>query len=302
MPENNITICIFAHNEEKNIVETICAIIDDKKSPFSVYIYANGCTDQTVVLCQKMTKFFPNVQLRESAIASKPLAWNAAFGEHHSEFIIFTDGDVVPEPNAANSVLSALKSHPEAVIATSRQRPKKKGLNFQQRVVGFLQLPLLHEYLYGGFYVVRRQALSDIMVQKGFGKMPCGITGEDCFLEFLLNPNQLVVSECNIYYEPPVFKDYFRYLARIRWQNEQLQAVYGVQSNKTKGCVEMFFHKMVASKDKRYLFSSVPAVMLRVVFKKIFSKKINSIYQSLGPITRDGAIVLNTLTRSNSTK
>jgi cellulose synthase/poly-beta-1,6-N-acetylglucosamine synthase-like glycosyltransferase len=303
MSDNNVSICILAHNEERHIQQSVQAVMAGlDPGPFNVFVYANGCTDQTIARVRDLADEYNNVYLRSLEVPSKPLAWNAAFGEHQSEFIIFSDGDVFPSPNAANTLVAALKTHPDAVIATSRQLPRRQDLNYQQKVVGFLQLPLLHEYLYGGFYAVRRHALAAIMAQKGFGGLPVGVLGEDCFLQFLLKPNQMVVADCNTYYEPPNFKDYFRYLARLRWQNEQLCSVYGLLSNDTRGCIRKLFHKIVACSGKRYLFLSIPAVILRIIFKKVFYKRINIIYRSLGPVKRDGANILNSLTRADSTK
>lgn len=303
IPSTNISLCILAHNEERHIQQCIRAGIYGLPSGFmNLFVYANGCTDHTAERVKELAQKNQNIYLRSLVIASKPLAWNAAFNEQQSDYIIFSDGDVIPEPNAAQTLVAGLKSNPDAVVATSRQMPKKHELNLQQKMVGFLQLPLQHEFLSGGFYAVRRQALADIMFNNGFNGIPAGITGEDCFLEYLLNPGQLIICDCITYYEPPVFKDYLRYLARIRWQNEQLRAVYGVQLADTRGSVRKFFHKVHSCKDKRYLLLSIPAVILRIIFKKIFSKQIDHIYQSLGPVVRDGSGILSNLTRSNSTK
>ncbi len=298
-----IPLCILAHNEETHIQDCVRAVLKGlEPDTFKAFVYANGCTDKTAARVEELARTNSQVALRSLTIASKANAWNVAFSEHQSEFMVFSDGDVMPEKGAVLMLLAELKSKPEAVVVSSRQLPHPQGLGLEQKIVGFLQLPLLHEYLYGGLYAVRRQALVDILAAKGFTGMPAGITGEDCFLEALLAPNQLLISKCKTYYEPATFKEYFRYLARLRWQNEQRWMVYGIKPAARPTLASKFTHKVLASKDFGYLLVSVPAVVMRIGFKALFARKIGAIYQSLGPVSRDGASVLNSLTRSNSTK
>lgn len=102
-PAASISVCVFAHNEEANILGTLSAICDgnDLSRLFPIYVYANGCTDRTVELVEGFAKEHSNVHLRVLPVASKPNAWNMAFSEQKSDIIIFSDGDVVPEKGAA---------------------------------------------------------------------------------------------------------------------------------------------------------------------------------------------------------
>ncbi len=204
IPEPSVCVCILAHNEEKNISRTLAAICSTKEAEsLPVYVYANGCSDGTAKEVTRFAQTHRNVQLCELPIASKPLAWNTAFAAHRSEFIIFSDGDILVEPGAALQLVNELKSFPDAVIATCRQVAIDEGLTFQQKLVGFMQIPLVQNFLAGGFYAVRRQPLAELLEQKGFTALPEGVAGEDAFLDYLVGPERLVVSAACAAYLPP---------------------------------------------------------------------------------------------------
>jgi glycosyltransferase involved in cell wall biosynthesis len=81
-------------------------------------MYANGCSDGTALEVTRFAQTHGNVHLCELLIASKPLAWNAAFVAHRSEFIIFSDGDILVDPGAALQLVNELKTFPKAVTRT----------------------------------------------------------------------------------------------------------------------------------------------------------------------------------------
>ena len=300
---SDYAVCILAHNEEKHIARTLTAVIGAcAESGAQLYLYANGCTDTTVDIAQRFVKRTARLHLREIARASKPNAWNAAFSEVTADYLVFSDGDILPEPGAISRLVSVLRANPQVVIASSKPWPLKQGLGFQQQLVGFMQLPVLQQFLYGGLYAVRRAALAEALSRKGHSLLPEGVTGEDGFLEFILDKGQLTVADCVTFYEPPDLHDYLRYLARIRWQNDQLRMLLGSIPGGDLGAVERLLFKIKMTKDLRYLLLSSCAVSTKYWFKRMFKGRIDRIYRSLGPVTCDGAEILCSLTRSASVK
>ena len=140
-----------------------------------------------------------------------------AFAEQDREFIVFCDGDIVPDPGAAERLVRLLKTEAGVVMATCRQTTQPKGLSFQQKVVGFLQTPFSQDYLAGGIYAVKKSELSQLLQEFGWSGLPPGVTGEDCFLDRIVGGDKLRIADCRSFYEPPDFRDYFKYLACIRW-------------------------------------------------------------------------------------
>lgn len=297
------TVCILAYNEEKHIARTVDAIQSGQRASFPIHVYANGCTDGTISVCQSIAEINGNLNVHELDVASKPRAWNTAFTEHKTKYVVFSDGDIVPDSGAVTDLVELLESKPDAIIATCRQKALTQGLTFQQKIVGFLQRPLHQDFLAGGFYAVRRQALEDVLRKYSFMGLPEGVTGEDCFLDRLVGPERIIIAECYSAYEPPDFTDYCRYLARLQWQNEQLDLFlpsnqcYGFTSFKCR-----LIKKLSYSIRKENFSIALLAVSARYIFKNIFSHKIKKSYKKIGPVHSNGAGVLQSVTRSLSAK
>jgi hypothetical protein len=297
------SVCILAHNEEKNIARTLAALCDDsREAAASIYVYANGCTDRTVKIVRKFGRDHNNVHVRELPVASKPNAWNMAFSEQLVDHIIFADGDILPDVGAAGQLVAELRNTPQAVIATCRQVPLMRGLSWQRKCVGFMQLPLVQDFLAGGFYAVRRQALAALLAERGYTALPAGVTGEDCFLDAIAGTARLRVAECRSAYEPPDISDYCRYLARIRWQNEQLSLLLPQAQVQTADGIRRLINKLKKSRNRARLLPAGIAVSMRYLFKLIAASAIKRNYRALGPVRMDGASILQNSTRSFSSK
>ncbi len=299
----SFSICILAHNEERYIERTIKALINSKKNlEYSIKVYANGCTDKTHEKVLELGIFNQNIQSVEIKIPSKINAWNTAFNEQISDIVIFCDGDVVPESNAIIKLIEDFEVDERRIIVSTRLFPLLNVTSIECLFTGFMQLPLKHEFLSGGMYAVKREKLKEKLSKRNLTGIPQGITGEDYFLERLIEPSEFFMSKTKNFYEPPPIKDYLRYLARIRWQNEQMTLVLGDHRDKEVSKLDLIKRKILGQKNMSYLFLSIPAVAMRFIFKKICSKKINEIYKSLGPVELNGEQVLTKLTRSHSTK
>ncbi|MBP9680337.1 MAG: glycosyltransferase [Bacteriovorax sp.] len=299
----NISVCVLAHNEERSIERTLMALMNtDQGAFFPITVYANGCSDRTHQIVSSLAVKYKNIRSREIPIASKVNAWNTAFEEQDSEIVVFCDGDVFPEKNAVTQLQNDLLKFEDVIISSSRLFPSWKGGNIEQRLVAFMQLPLGHEYLSGGLYAVKRDRLKEKFNQFGFAGIPKGITGEDYFLERLIEPHELYISTCKNFYMAPIIKDYIRYLARIRWQNEQMALILGDHRDVQLSPGELLSRKLIGQKSFLYLFISIPAVILRFFFKKFFVTKIEAAYKQLGPVVKDGEQILTSQTRSHSTK
>jgi hypothetical protein len=198
-------------------------------------------------------------------------------------------------------LVGELKSCPDAVIATCRQVAVGEGVTFQQKFVGFMQIPLVQNFLAGGFYAVRRRSLADLMEQKGFSALPEGVAGEDAFLDYLVGPERLLVSSACSAYLPPCLSDYCRYLARIQWQNEQIRLCWQNIAPEN-GSIKRIADKIRRISGFRRLFVAVLAVSARHLYRKLFSSRIAEHYRNIGPLRVNGAEVLRDSTRSLSTK
>ena len=303
----NIGVCILAYNEQKHISETIHAILNGNQDiEFNITVYANGCTDKTEEIVKTLCRSFSNLRLRVLPIASKPLAWNTAFHENKYPILIFSDGDVEPEPGSVRTLANFLKSNPNLSLVSCQLWPKKHNLSVSQRIVGFAQVPLNQNFLTGGFYAIRRKYFEKTFRAKGINGIPKDVIGEDLFLERITDKNKFVVLSKKCFYEPPSFTDYCKYLARLRWQNEQLSdeysTIFDIRANFQQNIFIHLKNKISKTKARRHLILGLFSNFLRIFLKLIFFKKINAHYYELRHLKFGNNSILSKTTRSNSSK
>lgn len=304
-----VCVCVLAHNEEKHISETVRTIVDGCATlSAEVKVYANGCSDATAAIVRDLSRTIPNLHLRELSMASKPNAWNTAFSENSHDILVFSDGDVVPEPGAISCLYQTLcKVDSQAVLVGCSVVPNPTSkLSLGQRVVGFLQMPLHEDFLSGAMYAVARKGMESILHALGLEGIPLGIVAEDTFLQSIVPPERFTLIDEKIFYEPPAIGDYSRYLARIRWQEEQLVQVYGElltrHSVVKRDLASRISAKIRNSSDNYRLLVGGLALVCRSAAKLAFQTRIQKCYAALGPVSRDGRNILSDATRSRSAK
>ena len=305
--EQDVCVCVLAHNEQKHIASTIKAIVEGNRDiGFDIIVYANGCTDNTVKIVQSLFATYQNLRLRELEKASKTLAWNTAFNENTAPIMVFSDGDVEIEPGTVAALCGCIDNNPAITIASCQYWPKKKRLSFEQKLTGLMQIPLVQDFLTGCFYGVRRANLEAEFSRYNLPGIPDGLVGEDFFLSNLVPDLSFTVIGEKCYYEPPSFEDYRKYLARIQWQEQQAALVCGNCLNLSVGrrrkLTEIIKRKMPHCQGMKRLLVGILAVTMRYLFIFIYQKRIKQHYQCLGSVTRQGEFILCNATRSNSAK
>lgn len=302
---NKLCVCILAHNEAANIENTInCIASSSAAINFNILVYANGCTDATEDIVKKISIEKKNVFLRHIDTASKPNAWNTAFNENDNEIIIFSDGDVCPEPDAIIRIQQVFeKDNASYALIGCSVVPANKGIGLQQKIVGFMQLPLYEDFLSGAFYAIKRNDFIENFATKGMKGLPLGIVAEDAYIQALVPSHKFKLVDIKIYYKPPLFHDYLKYLARVRWQSEQLLNEFTEPCDlKAKTFKYKLYNKLIKLKLSSRLFVGFIALITRLVVKIIYYQRIIALYKSLGSVDKVGKNILSEYTRSQSVK
>ncbi len=305
--QQRIVVCLFAHNEEKSIQRTVLALINGNPDlSLCIKVYLNGCTDRSVEIVEELACQWEGVEPVVIAEASKVKAWNRAFHENREEILFFGDGDVLTEAGVVAEILQVLKEREEVKLVGCPISPISSGLRWQQRLVGLLQIPLRQDFLTGSFYGLRRHCFAGYFGMLGLNGIPQGIVGEDAFLDRLISRRNFYLVKSRVFYEPPVFVDYIPYLARLRWQNEQIDSFFHkVQSKEfqreERGGLRKIVEKIRHGKPRQLVLGGSMAI-LKTLFKWVFASRINAAYQKLGPVVDDGSWVLSKATRSESVK
>jgi len=297
----------MAHNEQRHIANTLRSLVAE--SDFlacEIKVYANGCTDNTVKISQELSLQYHRITLVELEIASKANAWNTAFFENSASILIFADGDVVLEDGAILGLFDTLTDSQGGIsLAGCTLWPEFKNITFEQKFVGFLQLPLYQDFLSGGLYAVVRNELMSLFQHNGINSLPVGLVGEDTFLEKITPRKQFTVIPQKVYYKPPVLKEYWRYLARLRWQARQIALILEPSSGdhaREVSSFKKFFHKVKSNKNVLRLLLGLFVVTLRYFIILINRRKISKNLANMGEVTLHGAEMLSMHTRSHSAK
>ena len=301
-------LCILAHNEEANIANTLMSIIHGNHNvKFLLKVYANGCTDNTHQIVNSISNYYSFVELIKIKHASKSNAWNIAFNQNKNEVLLFADGDVEIEPGAIRNILDIINSYKEIDLACCQAWPDSKHLGWQQKFTGFMLIPLIQDFLKGGFYGIRRSSFAQHFQRLGLHGLPEGIVGDDAFLDNLVTRDRFVCINSKVIFKPPNLSDYYRFRARMKWQDEQMLLYFGKNNLVdhtliNNSLLQKIKRKAYGSKNPIRFMLGGAAAITRVIFMTLLKYKIEKEYNKLGPVTSDGGHILSDATRSTSTK
>jgi|GEM_PF-1359511 Glycosyl transferase family 2. len=203
-----INVGIFAHNEQRNIANIIAdiesqTILKDPEKELSIFILANGCTDETVsiaVECSKKTWFGETSRLAvyDLPFSGKSRTWNYFIHEicksNVCDAVIFVDADIrIREKSSlARMVRNLFSGNAHAI----NSKPVK-DIDVRDRKSNFLQKAIsasggsFSDYkstICGQLYAVRMESIREIF-------LPIGLPVEDGFIRAMIISNFLTSAD-----------------------------------------------------------------------------------------------------------
>lgn len=181
-----LSVCIFAHNEERLLPACVGSLHGaGLSSDDRIHILANGCTDATTMIAKTLAAADTRIQLNELAVADKANAWNdyvhrladPALAVH-----VFLDGDVRASQGALRALKTALDASPEAYAAAALPAAGRSRRHWARRL-------LIHNYLSGNLYALSGAAIAAFR-EKAL-RLPFGAKGEDGIITYLLLTNMI---------------------------------------------------------------------------------------------------------------
>ncbi|MEX0645125.1 MAG: glycosyltransferase family A protein [Parvularculaceae bacterium] len=174
------SVCIFAHNEEKNLPRCIEALDGAAAgSDYVVHILENGSKDQTALVARAFSAADDRIHVHRLPIADKANAWNEYIHRiaDPADFHIFIDADVVAWRGAFRAFSLAFEASKGALGAaglptSGRSRRQWTAKLFNERCLS------------GNLYALSSKALDLIRAREI--RMPVGLIGEDGLLSYLL--------------------------------------------------------------------------------------------------------------------
>ena len=176
----SISVCIFAHNEERLLPACVAAFDDAAAgAPFKAHILVNGSTDQTLGVAKTLAAADPRITVHDLPVADKANAWNDYVYRiaRHEDVHIFLDGDIAPAPRAFAELVAALHEHPRAYAAAALPLSGRDRAAWAERLKHL-------SYLSGNLYSMSGKALAAFRARDL--QLPFGAKGEDGLIAYLL--------------------------------------------------------------------------------------------------------------------
>ncbi|MEO1137142.1 MAG: glycosyltransferase, partial [Pseudomonadota bacterium] len=177
----SVSVCIFAHNEERLLPACIGSLrAAGLSGADQIHILANGCTDQTALIARTLSAADHRIQLHELAVADKANAWNDYVHRLSNPAVrthVFLDGDVRASENALKALDATLNAAPEAYAAAALPIAGRSRRRWARRL-------LVHNYLSGNLYALSGCAITAF--RKKNLRLPFGAKGEDGLITYLL--------------------------------------------------------------------------------------------------------------------
>lgn len=199
-----INIGIFAHNEQNNIRNIITDISEqtvfrDQQNEIKIFLLANGCTDDTVVIAKDCVNHSP-LFIRNSFVvcdlpfSGKSRTWNFfihdACEKEPCDAVIFVDADIrIREINVLQKMISNLLSGAASVVNSRPVKDidiRKEPLGFSQKIIGSSggAFTDYKSTICGQLYAASPNAIRDIY-------LPIGLPVEDGFIKAMIISNFL---------------------------------------------------------------------------------------------------------------
>lgn len=176
----SMSICIFAHNEERLLPSCIAALDDAAAgAPFHAHILVNGSTDTTLGVARTLAAADPRITVHNLPIPDKANAWNDYVYRiaRHEDVHIFLDGDIAPAPRAFAELAATLKENPRAYAAAALPFSGRDRAAWADRLRRL-------GYLSGNLYAMTETALAAFRARDL--QLPFGAKGEDGLIAYLL--------------------------------------------------------------------------------------------------------------------
>lgn len=175
-----ISVCIFAHNEERLLPECIGALdCAAAGAPYAVHILVNGCTDHTSDVATSLAAADARLTVHTLPVADKATAWNDYVYRlmPNANAHVFIDGDVKPSERAISELAATLAAHPSAYAAAALPATGRSRRQWTTRLY-------LDRHLSGNLYALSNEALQAFRERNLH--LPYGAKGEDGLIAYLL--------------------------------------------------------------------------------------------------------------------
>jgi len=218
--KDSYAVVMFAHNEERDIANSIRSVLDNVDDRMSnLYVIANGCTDSTVSITQtiQMKETTRKITVIDLELGDKCNAWNYYTSEIASDETVhfFVDADVGFTKNAFPIMFDTLQNE-DAANAVA-------GFPFSGRNIEYYRsLVTEKSCLFGNCYGLKLRFIK--LLREKNQKLPIGLSWIDSAITKLVNSdvgNQYKSFPGRVTYNAQAGYT-FRSLSPFKWHDVKL--------------------------------------------------------------------------------
>ena len=227
--EVNYSVGLPVRNEERTIVQTLESILAQTIQPQEILVCVNGSSDDTYAKVLDMTSTEDKINLITST-PGKANAWNKIVSECSENMVMFCDGDVIINSEAAENLFYHFVSNPELVIVGGANA----YFNLDDTTI-FSRFclensegkPIRQEWVCGRLYMAKMNELFNLARKLEIELMPPDIINEDGFLEMLTTGYREVINSAyNLSMNTSTFHDWRIGFNRVLAGQKQLKKRY----------------------------------------------------------------------------
>ncbi len=223
------SVGIPVRNEENTIIQTLTSILEQTIQPNEIHVCINGSTDGTSKKVLDMVAVEKNINLIKSK-PGKANAWKKIVTESLENTIMFCDGDVKVNPEAAENMFNKFRKNKKLVlVGGSNAYYTSENTTFFSRFLteNLDGKPIKQDWVCGRLYMTKIKELYDLAKKLEVELMPVNIINEDDFLEMLTTGyREIIDSAYNTSMQVSTFHDWQMGFKRILAGQKQLKKMY----------------------------------------------------------------------------
>lgn len=219
----DIAFLVAAHNEEKNLENSLNSLfsqnLSPKINPF-YFVCANACTDNTLKIAEQISNSKKNFFVLEEKRKGKPFALNALLKfvlsnpkTRKFRYLFFFDADSLLEKNSAQKIIDKFEYSDFLGIGARNLSIKRSKESLKEEFIRSMidigHRSGKHKFLIGRFYAVKASAVKGL-------KFPENVLDEDLWISLKLGEENIFNERSSkvYFFTPSSLKEFFEQLSR----------------------------------------------------------------------------------------
>jgi len=193
--DSDYCIGVPARNESVNILSLLKTLLGQSVPPQKIIVCVNATTDDTFEIASEFAKENPAIEVVRSE-PGKANAWHEIIKHVSSDKVLFCDGDILMDENAAEKLLQCLDSDEDLMLAggTAWSINERKTF-FAKYFVGVESEPPEPKWVIGRIYMLGLEKLKTRVNELGIELMPRNTINDDGYLELVSSGHNVLTKE-----------------------------------------------------------------------------------------------------------